>query len=382
MFGMKIRGTGIEVPSEVVTNQHITDLLRQKREEAFQYFEEAGIDLKPEEKERLIKNTTTSPEWIEKNTGVSERRWVKPRVGTSVLGAKSVKKALENSGLKGDDLEFIILATVTPDYLYSPPTATIIAKRLGLKNNPHTEDISVACSSFLYALNTAYGLIRSGLFKRGAVVGADVMSSTLDFFNRDMTVLLGDGAGILIVEATDPGEDWFSPQGFFLGSIPEHSDLISTPSGGSRQPLTVRTISDPRDQGHKLRMDGPVVRKLIVDFLIPANPDLQSDELSQKGIIFTAIKKAGLKISDIDFFGQHQANLRIGEHVDKRFRKAGFEGKTHHNIQRLGNTTSATIPILVHEALQEGKIKPGSRVLLSVFGGGVTFATVIFQWGL
>lgn len=367
MFGMKVTGIGCYVPEEVVTNAKISERLD------FNLFN----ILNNSRKSKFIKipadcqQFNTNAEWIETRTGIKERRFAAANQATSDLAVLAAEAALKNAGLKKEAVQFIIVATTTPDHHATPPTAALVQHKLGIPAHNADDslreiavfDVSVACSSFVKALALAYGLIRSGVYKAGLVIGADVMSRIISWNDRTIFPLLGDGAGCFVLEQTSVAEDQFGINNFYLGVDGSLAGLIVVPAGGSRQAITAKNITNPLDQAHTIKMKGGEVFKMAVS--------LVADK-----IIPEALKKAGIGIEGVDAIVLHHANLRM---IDAIVERLAYKGIVHNNIDRYGNTTSASIPLCLNEALEIEKIKPGMRVLMVVFGGGFTWGTALWR---
>jgi 3-oxoacyl-[acyl-carrier-protein] synthase-3 len=305
------------------------------------------------------------PLWIVERTGIRERRVADPSIATSDLAAEAVRRAIDSSGVRPDAVEFVIVATVTPDYLASPPTASLVQVKAGLPS-VSALDVSAACTSFVKALEHGYTLIRSGCAKAGVVVGADIMTRIANHNDRATLPLFGDAASAFVLEATSLEYDEFGPRNFYSGSDGTFASLIEIPAGGSRRPLTVHDITDPFVPGYVLRMNGREMFKVVVPRLA-------------HHIIPDALKKAGVaSLGEVDAIVFHQANLRMIEAVQG---KLNYRGIVPINIDRFANTTSASIPLCFAEALESGKIKEGMRVLFVAFGGGLTWATALMRVG-
>lgn len=367
MYGMKITGIGCYVPERVVTNAKISEILDGNLVSYLLDNRKSRLFKIPEDCEQF----KTNAQWIETRTGIKERHFAAGDEATSDLATRAAETALKNAGLKKEAVQFIIVATTTPDHHATPPTAALVQHKLEIPvQNPDgglrevaVYDVSAACSSFIEALSLAYGLIRSGLYKAGLIIGADVMSRMVSWNDRAIFPLLGDGAGCFVVEQSSESEDQFGPDRFYLGADGSLADLITVPAGGSRQPITIKNLANPLDQRHTIKMKGREVFKIAVG--------LVADK-----IIPEALNKAGIGIESVDAIVFHQANLRIIEAVKKRL---GYEGVVHNNIDRYGNTTSASVPLCLNEALELGKIKAGMRVLMVVFGGGFTWGTALWR---
>ncbi|HEY4475250.1 MAG TPA: beta-ketoacyl-ACP synthase 3 [Candidatus Paceibacterota bacterium] len=359
MYGVKVTGAGSFHPDKVVTNEEISEILLARLDK----YVTTGVLPKEGVKTEQFKS---DPQWILDRTGVRERRHAAEHQATSDLAVESAKNALQMSGLRRDLIEFIIVATVTPDHLASPPTAALVQRKLDIQSKPAVFDVGAACSSFVSALFFGYSLIRSGAYKRGLVIGADTMSRIANWNDRKTLPLFGDGAGCFVLERTVLPEDQFGLNNFSFGSDGSFADLIQVPAGGSRKPIEIQTLSNPFDQGHTLQMSGLKVYKEIV-------------RLVSEIVIPQALAKAGLRLEDIDAMILHQANKRIEEEIIERL---GYRGIVYGNIGRFGNTTSAATPTCFVEAVDLGIIKAGMIVLFAAFGGGLTWATALMRNGL
>lgn len=331
MFRACIRATGMYVPPKVVTNDDLAALF------------------------------DTSDEWIVQRSGIRTRHYAVDGVGSADLGYEASMMALERAGLKASDLDLIIFATLSPDVTF-PGSSCLLQARLGIPGVP-TLDIRNQCTGFLYGLTMAEQFISTGKFQHVLLVGAEVHSSGLDFSDagRDVTVLFGDGAGAVIVgRAEREGQGVMSSSLHADGREWESLCLIAPQS--RRNPRLTQEMIDQRMLYP--RMNGKHVFKYAVEHL----PET----------IEEVLKEAGLAVEDIDLLIPHQANLRINEAVAKKLGLA--QEKCYHNIQRYGNTTAASIPMALHEALEEGRIQPGSVVVLAGLGAGITWGAVLMRW--
>jgi 3-oxoacyl-[acyl-carrier-protein] synthase-3 len=326
-----ITGTGYYVPSRVVTNFDLEKIMN------------------------------TSDEWIRQRTGIVERRYADEGVGTSDLAAEAAKRALEAAQLKPEDIEFIIAATLSPDH-YFPGIGVLVQAKLGLAPIGAL-DIRNQCSGFIYALSVADQYIRAQTFRRILLVAAEVQSANLDYSDagRDMAVLFGDGAGAVVLEAYE-GEDRGILSTHLFADGRFVSDLwMEKPSPKDRPIFREDFVREGR---YFPRMDGRSVFKNACEKMPEA--------------VRIALAHNHLRIEDIDILIPHQANERITQMVAKSL---GLPPeKVISNISRYGNTTAASIPIALAEAYQEGKIKPGSLVVLTAFGSGYTWASAIIRW--
>lgn len=377
-IGVKITGVGIAVPGydgvpgTIITNDGLADKL---------YARGCAIADKKlligSEREVFLEDFTTSDEWIRERTGIAQRSIAAPTIATSDLAEIATRRALLHSGLDVKAVERIDLATVTPDHLASPPTVALVAHKLGRDCAAHGAldtlfgaDTTVACSSFIAALQNDYAAIASGICRNGIVVGSDVMSRVVNFDDRGFSVVLGDGAGALVLEACDESESTFNAKSFYFGMDGRYADRIIARAGGSRLPSTSELIEAHQE---KLWMDGRAVFKEIVP-LIFSEGDLK------KSVIGNGLTRAGKTLRDINCIFFHQANLRMIAPVEKKLRAAGFHGTVFNNIQRYGNTTSAAIPLLITEAHSQGILSYGDTFMAVVFGGGYSWGTAIGRW--
>jgi len=299
----------------------------------------------------------TSNEWIMERVGIRERHIVEKGVGTSDLAVEASRRALALRGLTPSDIQAIIVGTVTPD-MFFPSTACIVQNKLGAKG-AWGFDLSGACSGFVYSLQTGAQFIASGAHKRVLVIGADVMSSIIDYTDRATCVIFGDGAGAVILE---PAED--DSVGFmdFIHEVDgTGGEFLCMPGGGSLHPSSKETIERKM---HYVHQDGQQVFKFAVR---------KQTELCQK-----LLERNGLKGSDMDAFISHQANLRI---ISGTAERLGLRPETVIiNIERYGNTVAATIPLAMNTAIEEGKLKKGSLVLLASVGAGFTIGAALLRW--
>ncbi|OEH85776.1 3-oxoacyl-ACP synthase [Desulfuribacillus stibiiarsenatis] len=296
----------------------------------------------------------TTDEWIRSRTGIEERRMVEESVAASDLGVEAAKKALEDANISAEEIDLIIVATLTPDYTF-PSTACIVQEKLGAKKAA-AFDLSAACSGFIYGLATGAQFIATGLYKYVLVIGSETISKILNWEDRGTCVLFGDGAGACVLGPVEDGKGF---QSFVLGSDGSGAELLSQPSSGSKLPITSETIANKENT---LKMVGSEVFKFAVRVM---------GQVSEE-----AVEKAGLNKEDIDFFVPHQANIRIIEPAMKRL-GLGMD-KAYINLHKYGNMSSASIPVALDEALQSGSIKKGDNVLLVGFGAGLTWgATVV-----
>lgn len=294
----------------------------------------------------------TNDEWIRTRTGISERRHAEPGTTTADLATEATARALKSAG--GVEADAVIVATTTPDRI-CPGTAPEVAARVGL---PHVAafDVAAVCTGFVYALAAGAGLIAAGISGRVVVVGAEVITPFLDPDDRSTSVIFGDGAGALVLRAGEPDEDG-AVGPFDLGSDGEGADLIAVNAGGSRMPMS-RGIADPHDRF--MRMDGREVYRHAIPRMVASSQ--------------AVLARAGLAIDDVDRLVGHQANARI---LDMVASKLGLPPeRSTINIDRYGNTAGATIPL----ALADAGLQRGDRVLLTAFGGGLTWGSALLTW--
>lgn len=305
----------------------------------------------------LEKIVDTSDEWIITRTGIRERRMVEPDVKVSDIAIPAAKMAMENAGVTPEQIGLVILATFTPDRNLSA-TACVIQNALGCVN-AGAMDIEVACSGFIYSTSVAHQFVATGACEYVLVVGADILTKVLDFTDRNTCVLFGDGAGAVVI-GPSKGED-----GIFdtlLGADGSGSHHITIPAGGSEMPMTEEAL---RDRQQYVKINGKDVFKFSTKIV--------GDMLEK------VLTRNNLTLDDVALIIPHQANLRIIESAAKRF-NAPMD-KFFVNLDKYGNTVAGTIPIGLHEAIQEGRVKEGDIVLLVGFGGGLTYGTIAMRLG-
>jgi 3-oxoacyl-[acyl-carrier-protein] synthase-3 len=305
----------------------------------------------------LEKMVETTDDWITTRTGIRERHIVDKGVATSDLAAEAAKKALAQRGLEPNDLDAIIVATVTPD-MFFPSTACMVQHKLGAKG-VWGFDLSAACSAFVYALQTGAQFIGTGAHKRVMVIGADVMSSIIDYTDRATCVLFGDGAGAVILEAAE--DDSVGLIDYLHEIDGSGATALYMPGGGSLNPSSHSTVDQKM---HYVHQDGQAVFKFAVR---------KQTDLAER-----LLERNGLKGSDIKAFIPHQANLRIIKASAERLGLAPESVIV--NIDRYGNTTAATIPLAMQTAICEGKVKKGDLVMLASVGAGFTVAAALLRW--
>lgn len=300
----------------------------------------------------------TSDEWITKRTGIKERRIANEGEASSDLGARAGELAIERAGISKEEIDLVICATVTPDFLCMPSTACLIAAKLGLPN-VMAFDVSAACTGFVYALNVAKAFIKSGMKKNVLIVGAEKYSAILDYTDRTTCFLFGDGAGAAIISATNDKSE--SIIDINCSSDGNYEDLIKTPGGGSKNPCSQEVLENKMAC---IKMKGNETFKLAVK-------TLTSD-------VKTMLEKHNLTNEDIDHFIPHQANYRIIKAVGEALDLS--DEKTVVTVDKYGNTSAASIPMAMNYAFEQGKIKAGDTILFDAFGGGLTWGSALFKF--
>lgn len=307
----------------------------------------------------LEKMVDTTDEWIEKRTGIKERRIASEEEATSDLGVKAAQIAIERSGIAKEEIDLIICATLSPDHLCMPSTACIIASKLGI-NDVMAYDISAACSGFVYMLSMAKAYIESGMKKHILIVGAEKISSVLDYTDRSTCILFGDGAGAAIIGATEEKNEAIID--IHASADGRYADYLITPGCGSKFPCSQETLDNKLNF---IKMKGNDVYKIAVKTLTKDVIDI--------------LETNNIEPSQIDHFIPHQANFRIIEAVRA---KLDFPiEKTVLTVAKYGNTSAASIPMAINEAYEDGRIKKGDLMLLDTFGGGFTWASGLVRFG-
>jgi len=305
--------------------------------------------------EDLEKMVDTSDEWILTRTGIKERRMAEDGVATSDLATEAAKEALKEAKIKPEDVELIIVATITPDMQF-PATACLVQKKLNAKKAV-CFDMSAACAGYVYAIVTAEQFIKAGTYKNAVVIGAEKLTSVTDWQDRSTCVLFGDGAGACVLAKSDKRNILSS----CLGSNGWESDLLKLPGGGSLHPATHKSVDEKM---HYIKMKGSEVFKNAVRAMAEAANE--------------AITRCGLKCDDIDCIIPHQANIRILLAVAKRMGLS--EDKVFLNISKYGNMSSASSAVALYEAAKEGRIKEGDIVVIDAFGGGFVWGACAIKW--
>ena len=335
LYRSRIKGLGFYVPDNVVTNDGLSKLM------------------------------DTSDEWIQERTGIQQRRHaLRGSDTTTSMGVKASLKAIEAAKINKEEIDFIVFATLSPDF-YFPGCGVLVQKELGLPT-VGALDIRNQCSGFIYALSVADQYIKTGMYKNILVIGAETQSPALDMTTRgrNMAVLFGDGAGAAIVSRSDDPER--SILSTHLHSQGEHAEQLAmiTPGVGTKWVTELLAENDPDDVSYYPNMNGQFVFK---------NAVVRFAEVIEEGL-----KSNGLSHKDINMLIPHQANLRISQFVQHQFKLT--DEQIFNNIMKYGNTTAASIPIALTEAVQQGKIKDGDLVVLAAFGSGFTWASAIIRW--
>ena len=325
LTGFRIQGVGTQVPERVITNEELEG----------QYGFEPG--------------------WIERRTGILKRHLIAPDQGTSDIAVGAAKAAMKDAGVFASEIDLLIIGTFTPDYV-GPSTACLVQHRLGL--DVPAMDLQAACSGFMYSLVTAGQFVATGNAKCALVIGADVVSRICRPTDQRVAPLFGDGAGATILK---PGTHDQGLLCYQLGSDGSKADLLLCPVGGSRQPASVAAVASGE---HFLRMDGRNVFKWAIQ-VVTETIDL-------------ILKKSGVTVEDVDVFVLHQANIRIIDHAVKVLGIPPEKVLT--NVDEVGNTSAASIPLVLGKAQQQGRIHTGDLVLMSGFGAGLTWGTGLFRW--
>ena len=302
----------------------------------------------------LAKIVDTNDEWITTRTGIRERRIASDDEATSDLAFKAAEKAIMDAGIDKNEIELIIVATMTQDHL-TPSTAALVQDKLGIKAAAF--DVSAACTGFIYGFTAGYSFIKAGIYKKVLVIGAETMSRVTDWEDRGTCILFGDGAGAVVLGEVETG-------GFLASHLAADGsgacELI-VPAGGSRKAATAETIENREVY---LKMNG----REIFKFAVKAFPESVENVLTQQNLI----------ADDIDIFIPHQANVRIIEAIAKRFKQP--LDKFFVNLHKYGNTSGASIPIALDEASKEGRFKKGDKIVATGFGGGLTYGSILFEW--
>jgi 3-oxoacyl-[acyl-carrier-protein] synthase III len=326
MRGATLTGTGMYVPDRVLTNRDLEHMVE------------------------------TSDEWIRERTGIRERRIAAPEQASSDLALIASQRALESAGLTAKDVDQIVLATTTPDR-FLPSCACTLQAKLGA-TNAAAYDVFAACTGFVYGLGIARGMIGTGQANTVLVVGVETLSRIVDYTDRNTCVLFGDGAGAAILRPCAPGEGILS---ISMGSDGALGDVLEVPAGGSGLPASAETV---QARGHFIKMRGRELFKIAVRAM--------GDSVKK------TLDETGLAVNDIDLLVPHQANQRI---IDAVLERLGLPAeRAIGNIEKYGNTSSASIPISLDEVAREGRLKPGDHVSMVAFGGGATWGATLVKW--
>jgi 3-oxoacyl-[acyl-carrier-protein] synthase-3 len=304
----------------------------------------------------LEKIVETSDEWITTRTGIKQRHKAADNEYTSQFGTAAAKQALERAGLKAEDLDIIICATTTPDQIM-PSTGALIQAQIGATNAAGM-DVFAACSGFIYGITMVESMIKTGQIKYALVVGAEVLTKYVDYTDRGTCVIFGDGAGAAVLGPVASGKGILATK---IKSDGRYEEQLYAPGGGTKLGTTHQTIDD---RMHFFKMKGNELFKVAVRSMADISAEM--------------LEKAGLTVDDVDIVIPHQANQRITDAVASRLGVP--EEKVYSNIAEHGNTSSASIPIALDECIQSGRIKEGSTVLLTAFGGGVTWGATVLRF--
>lgn len=336
MYNSKITGLGYYVPENIVTNDDLSKIM------------------------------DTNDAWIQERTGIQERRHiVKGKDTTTSMGVKAAKIAIERSGIKNEDIDFVVFATLSPDY-YFPGPGVAVQKELGLRT-VGALDVRNQCSGFVYAVSVADQFIKTGMYKNILVIGSEVHSVGLDMTTRGrgVSVIFGDGAGAAVLSRSE--DDSSGILSTHLHSEGQHAEelILKAPGMGGRWVTDILAENDKEnDESYYPYMNGQFVFK---------NAVVRFSEVINEGLAAN-----NLEVSDIDMLIPHQANLRISQFIQQKFKLT--DDQVYNNIQKYGNTTAASIPIALTEAWEQGKIKKGDTVVLAAFGSGFTWGSVIMKW--
>jgi 3-oxoacyl-[acyl-carrier-protein] synthase III len=322
---VSITGLGTYTPDRILTNDELSELV------------------------------DTSDEWIMERTGIKERRIAAPEQAMTDLALPAARIALEQAGVKPDELDLIIVATVTPDMMF-PTTGSLLGDLLPAPDAA-AYDLLAGCTGFVYALAQAHAMVSAGLSKKALVVGGDVLSKILDWTDRSTIVLFGDGAGAVVLERVPEG----GFLGFELGADGSGGPQLYMPAGGSRAPASAETVAGRQ---HFAKMNGREVFKFATRVLVDSAEKV--------------LDECGVPVEEIDVYVPHQANVRIIDHARK---KLGIpEERTVVNVDRFGNTSSGSIPLALGDAEADGRLKEGEMVLMTGMGAGLTWGSALIEW--
>lgn len=335
MYHSRIAGLGFYVPDNVVTNDDLSKVM------------------------------DTNDEWIRERTGIEERRHiVRGEDSTTSMGVKAARIAIERAKIDTNDIDFVVFATLSPDY-YFPGPGVSVQKELGLRT-VGALDVRNQCSGFVYALSVADQYIKTGMYRNILVIGSEVHSVGLDMTTRGrgVSVIFGDGAGAAVLSREEDTTKGILSTHLHAEGLHAEELFLKAPGMGARWVTDIISENNPDDESYYPHMNGQFVFKnAVVRFAEVINEGLEAN---------------GLKVSDIDMLIPHQANLRIAQFIQQKFRLG--DDQVYNNIQKYGNTTAASIPIALTEAWEAGKIKEGDLVVLAAFGSGFTWASAIIRW--
>jgi 3-oxoacyl-[acyl-carrier-protein] synthase III len=324
-YRVSITGVGANAPERVMTNEELSQLV------------------------------DTSDEWIVTRTGIHERRVAEPGEALSDLALPAAREALEAAGVRAEDIDLIVVATVTPDMSF-PATAALMADALGSRDAA-AYDLSAGCTGFMYAVAQAYGMLAGGVCRRALVVGGDVLSKIVDWTDRTTCIVFGDGVGAVVMERVERG----GFLGFELGADGSGGMQLYLPAGGSREPTSAESVAR---HDHFVHMNGREVFKFATRVLVSSAEKL--------------LDQLGLTVDDVDVYVPHQANIRIIKHAVERL---GIpEEKVVVNVDRYGNTSSGSIPLALAEAVHGRRIRKGDIVLMTGMGAGLTWGSGVMEW--
>ena len=324
-YHVSITGIGTNVPDRVMTNDELSYMV------------------------------DTSDEWIVVRTGIRERRVAAENEALSDIALPAARAALAAAGVRGEELDLVIVATVTPDMTF-PATAALVANELG-SSEAAAYDLSAGCTGFMYAVAQAYGMLAGGVCRRALVVGGDLLSKIVDWSDRTTCIVFGDGVGAVLMERVEQG----GFLGFELGADGSGGMQLYLPAGGSRAPTTAETVAQ---HGHFVHMNGREVFKFATRVLVSSAEKL--------------LDQLGLTVDDVDLYVPHQANVRIIKHAVERL---GIpEEKVVVNVDRYGNTSSGSIPLALADAVRDRRVKRGDIVLMTGMGAGLTWGSGVMEW--
>lgn len=335
MFHSKISGLGFYVPENVVTNDDLSKIM------------------------------DTNDEWIQERTGIKERRHIiRGEDTTTTMGVKAAEIAIQRSGVAKEDIDFIVFATLSPDY-YFPGPGVLVQRDLGLKT-VGALDVRNQCSGFIYALSVADQYIKTGMYKNILIIGSEVHSTGLDMTDRGrgVSVIFGDGAGAAVLSREEDLSKGILSTHLHSEGLHAEELIVKAPGMGDRWVTDIIADNDPSDDSYFPYMNGQFVFK---------NAVVRFSEVIMEGLTAN-----NLQVSDIDMLVPHQANLRISQFIQQKFKLS--DDQVFNNIQKYGNTTAASIPIALTEAWEQGKVKEGDTLVLAAFGSGFTWASAIIKW--